>query len=199
MLQLEFARQGEMEQRVGLETTLFGGPPELGNLTKLANSQIGFMNIFAYPLFEAVADILPSMTFAGEEIKANQEVWKQKIEEEKSKGEERLEAERYSREGFQSPRSGSPERFFESSPEHSHPEGLPASGPQPEDPHSIPLSTSQGTLDTPQSASLPDISNTDTKAPSFTAFSHKEPLAHQAPGSSSAVPNTNVSRANTIH
>lgn len=75
MLQKEFAKQGEMEQAVGMETTLFGGPPELGNMLKLANGQIGFMTIFAHPLFANVADIIPAMSFAAEEILTNKGVW----------------------------------------------------------------------------------------------------------------------------
>ena len=185
-----------MEESVGLETTLFGGPPEIGNLRKLANSQIGFMNIFAYPLFEAVADILPPMTFAGEEIRANQAVWKQKIEEEKSKEDQRLEVERYSREGFQSPRSGSPDRLFASSAEQSHPEGLPASGERPEPPASIPMSTSQGTLDslrTMHRSSLPNMRSKNSTSANFAAFSHNAGMnsSHRSPAliSSPAVSN----------
>ena len=134
-----------MERKLGIPTTLFGGPPEIGNLTKLANSQIGFMNIFARPLFEAVTDILPGMQFAVDEIKANQRVWKAKIEEEKSKGEGMSEADKYRAEGFQSPRSGSPNRPYGSSPEFSHPEGLPASGSTPTLPTTVPMGTSQPT------------------------------------------------------
>ena len=145
ILQDEFARQGEMEKKLGIPTTLFGGPPEIGNLTKLANSQIGFMNIFARPLFEAVTDILPGMQFAVDEIKANQRVWKAKIEEERSKGEGISEADKYRTEGFYSPRSGSPNRSYGSSPEFSHPEGLPASGSTPTLPVTVPMGTSQPT------------------------------------------------------
>lgn len=43
------------------------------------------MNIFARPLFEAVADILPTMRYAVEEILINASIWKQKIGEEKEK------------------------------------------------------------------------------------------------------------------
>ncbi|MCJ1392853.1 3',5'-cyclic-nucleotide phosphodiesterase [Xylographa bjoerkii] len=143
VLQLEFARQGEMERDVGIPTTLFGGPPELGNMTKLANSQIGFMNIFASPLFEAVTDILPGMQFAVKEIKTNQVIWRAKIDEEKAKGEARFEATKYSLDGFQSPRSGSPDLFFAASPDSSHPEGLPASGSSPSLSPDPPMSTSQ--------------------------------------------------------
>ena len=133
-----------MEKDVGIPTTLFGGPPELGNLTKLANSQIGFMNIFANPLFEAVADILPGMRFATMEIKSNTEVWKAKIEEQKYRVETKVDYAQYNEEGRHSPMSGSPDRYFTSKslPELSHPEGLPASGSSPSLPQTAPLSSS---------------------------------------------------------
>ena len=79
LLQLEFANQGEMESAVGMETVLFGGPPEIGNVLKLANSQIGFMTIFAHPLFQNVADLVPAMGFASAEILNNKGVWSTKL------------------------------------------------------------------------------------------------------------------------
>lgn len=85
LLQKEFAKQGEMEEAVGMETTLFGGPPELGNSLKLANGQIGFMTIFAHPLFANVADIIPAMGFAADEILTNKGVWFTRAEHEKLK------------------------------------------------------------------------------------------------------------------
>ena len=85
LLQKEFAKQGEMESAVGMETTLFGGPPELGNMLKLANGQIGFMTIFAHPLFNNVADIMPAMSFAADEILTNKGVWFTRAEKEKMK------------------------------------------------------------------------------------------------------------------
>jgi hypothetical protein len=72
-----------MEQAVQMETTLFGGPPELGNMLKLANGQIGFMTIFAHPLFSNVADIIPAMRFAADEILTNKGVWFTRAEHEK--------------------------------------------------------------------------------------------------------------------
>ncbi|KAL9604854.1 MAG: hypothetical protein Q9219_000302 [cf. Caloplaca sp. 3 TL-2023] len=123
ILQLEFANQGAMENDLGMASTLFGGPPELGDLVKLANSQNGFMNIFARPLFEAVTDILPGMAFAVDEMTANQEIWRQKAQE-RSLSQENKQSQ--SSESFLSPRSGSPSRSS-SQPELSHPEGLPAS------------------------------------------------------------------------
>lgn len=72
-----------MEQAVGMETALFGGPPELGNMLKLANGQIGFMTIFAHPLFSNVADIVPAMRFAADEILTNKGVWFTRADHEK--------------------------------------------------------------------------------------------------------------------
>ncbi|KAH7049256.1 hypothetical protein B0J12DRAFT_711040 [Macrophomina phaseolina] len=74
----EFSNQGQMEQELALPTCLFGGPP-------LGESQIGFMNIFARPLFESVADILPNMRFSVNEIIENKVIWQKKIEEAKSR------------------------------------------------------------------------------------------------------------------
>lgn len=75
ILQEEFAHQGEMEKEVGMETALFGGPPELGNVLKLATGQINFMSIFALPLFEGVADLCPQLGDAVEHIKSNRSTW----------------------------------------------------------------------------------------------------------------------------
>lgn len=74
-----------MEDELEMPSCLFGGPPVLDDLIKLGESQIGFMNIFARPLFEAVADILPAMRYAVEEILANMAIWEKKISEEKEK------------------------------------------------------------------------------------------------------------------
>lgn len=75
ILQEEFANQGEMEKEVGMETALFGGPPELGNVYKLATGQMGFMSIFALPLFEGVSDILSGLGFTVDHIRSNHTRW----------------------------------------------------------------------------------------------------------------------------
>ena len=122
-----------MEEEVGIATTLFGGPPELGNLIKLGISQNSFMNVFARPLFESVTDILPAMEFAVNEMKTNQGIWTNKIKKEeevqKLKG-------RQTSDGWLSPRSMSPCRPTSHHPEAlhpeaSHPEGLPAGNSPP--------------------------------------------------------------------
>ena len=79
----EFSNQGVMEQELQIPSCLFGGPPVRDDLIKLGESQIGFMNIFARPLFEAVADIMPGMQFAVDEILTNKSVWEKKIEQER--------------------------------------------------------------------------------------------------------------------
>ena len=152
ILQLEFANQGVMEKDVGIPTTLFGGPPELGNLIKLGNSQNSFMNIFARPLFEAVADVVPAMVFAVDEMKTNQEIWTEKIKEETLKEDALGSKKQRSSEGLLSPRSGSPDRPA-SQPEFSHPEGLPASQPL----ETSPIAQAAQSTDEPRRASASSI------------------------------------------
>jgi hypothetical protein len=74
-----------MEQELQMPSCLFGGPPVRDDIIKLGESQIGFMNIFACPLFEAVTDILPAMRFAVDEILANKAVWERKIDDARQK------------------------------------------------------------------------------------------------------------------
>lgn len=106
LLQQEFASQGEMENQVGMETTLFGGPPEIGNMMKLANGQIGFMSMFAHPLFANVTDVIPAMGFAAAEINNNKGVWYNRMEQEKRR--RHLMNEGGFSDGAISPRSQSP-------------------------------------------------------------------------------------------
>lgn len=81
----EFSNQGAMEKELDLPTCLFGGPPDRDDVIKMAESQIGFMNIFAGPLFEGMTNILPAMAFGIKEMSANKLVWERKIEVESSK------------------------------------------------------------------------------------------------------------------
>ena len=81
----EFSNQGMMEEELQMPSCLFGGPPVQDDVIKLGESQIGFMNIFARPLFEAVSDILPAMHFAVDEILTNKAIWDDKIDREKQK------------------------------------------------------------------------------------------------------------------
>ncbi|KAF2275888.1 HD-domain/PDEase-like protein [Westerdykella ornata] len=83
----EFSNQGVMEQELEIPSCLFGGPPVRDDLIKLGESQIGFINIFAKPLFEGVADILPGMQFAVDEMATNEATWVEKIAEAKRRKE----------------------------------------------------------------------------------------------------------------
>ncbi|KAL4925185.1 3',5'-cyclic-nucleotide phosphodiesterase PDE2 [Aspergillus undulatus] len=105
ILQEEFANQGEMEKEVGMETALFGGPPELGNVYKLATGQMGFMSIFALPLFEGVSDILEGMRFTVDHIRSNHTRWHYLADLERRKPLLMVDA---SPDGHVSPRSHSP-------------------------------------------------------------------------------------------
>ncbi|KAK4988012.1 3',5'-cyclic-nucleotide phosphodiesterase [Elasticomyces elasticus] len=81
----EFCNQGAMEKELDLPTCLFGGPPVRNDVIKMGESQIGFMNIFARPLFEGVTDILPAMNFSVAELSTNKSTWEKRIGVEKSK------------------------------------------------------------------------------------------------------------------
>jgi 3'5'-cyclic nucleotide phosphodiesterase len=81
----EFANQGTMEDELGIPTCLFGGPPTPGDIIKLGESQQGFMDVFARPLFEGVARVLPSMTFSVDELERNKQIWENRIAQEKSR------------------------------------------------------------------------------------------------------------------
>lgn len=72
-----------MELELNIPTQLFGGPPVRDNIVKMGESQIGFMNIFARPLFESVTAILPAMQFSVDEILNNKTVWQQKMDQAK--------------------------------------------------------------------------------------------------------------------
>ena len=74
-----------MEEELQMPSCLFGGPPVRDDMIKLGESQIGFMNIFARPLFEAVTDVLPAMGFAVDEILTNKSIWDAKIDQEKQR------------------------------------------------------------------------------------------------------------------
>lgn len=126
ILQEEFANQGEMEKEVGMETALFGGPPELGNVYKLATGQIGFMSIFAIPLFEGVSDILPQLCFTVEQIRSNQSRWHYFADLEKRKQSLHLDGGRLldDAQSSRSPRSQSPAVSFKTSCSTSAKDGL---------------------------------------------------------------------------
>lgn len=76
----EFARQASMESELGIPSALFA--PPVREIVELGKSQIGFMNLFAIPLFQGVTDVLPAMTFCVDELHRNKLVWEEKIAQE---------------------------------------------------------------------------------------------------------------------
>lgn len=101
-----------------METALFGGPPELGNMVKLATSQINFMAVFALPLFEGVADLCPQMVFACQQIQSNRTIWQDLSDRHKRPNFLRSETDADS---ARSPRSSSPEKADEEEKEEEMP------------------------------------------------------------------------------
>ena len=97
------------------------------------------MNIFAQPLFEAMADLLPGMKFAVDTMKSNKKIWQRRIQMENAAN-PRIDSPSRSISGGRSPRSQSPVRSPQS-PDSSHPEGLPASGSP------LPLAPTQTSID----------------------------------------------------
>ncbi|KAL7269972.1 3',5'-cyclic-nucleotide phosphodiesterase [Rhizina undulata] len=74
----EFAKQAAMESTLGIPSSLVA-PPVTDSVLALAKSQVGFMNIFALPLFQDVTEILPEMQFSVDELNANKNQWESKI------------------------------------------------------------------------------------------------------------------------
>lgn len=99
-----------MEQELGIPTQLFGGPPVRDNMLKMAESQIGFIQLFARPLFENVAKLMPGMHFAVDEILRNCDIWEARIREEKALllKDEGNPRDNIDDSGLMSPRSGTP-------------------------------------------------------------------------------------------
>jgi 3',5'-cyclic-nucleotide phosphodiesterase len=79
----EFSRQAQMEKDLGIPSALFAAP--VRETIELGKSQIGFMNMFAIPLFQGVTDVMPAMGFCVDELHSNQAVWAKKIADEQAR------------------------------------------------------------------------------------------------------------------
>lgn len=66
-----------METELTIPTSLFAPPKK--DPVSLYQSQIGFMNIFAIPLFQGVADIMPSLKYTVNELETNKALFEDKI------------------------------------------------------------------------------------------------------------------------
>lgn len=69
-----------METELSIPTALMAVPKK--DALSLAKSQLGFMNLFAIPLFEGVADILPTMRYCVDELLANKALFEDRVKEE---------------------------------------------------------------------------------------------------------------------
>ncbi|KXJ94492.1 3'5'-cyclic nucleotide phosphodiesterase [Microdochium bolleyi] len=65
----EFSRQASMETEIGIPSSLISPPKK--DFLSLAKAQLGFMNMFAIPLFQGVADVLPAMQYTVDELEIN--------------------------------------------------------------------------------------------------------------------------------
>lgn len=76
----EFSRQASMEEELQIKSSLLAPPKS--DLVSLATAQLGFMNLFAMPLFHGVTDILPAMSYTVEELKTNKILFERKVQDE---------------------------------------------------------------------------------------------------------------------
>ncbi|KAG5997746.1 hypothetical protein E4U52_003146 [Claviceps spartinae] len=83
ILSEEFSRQAAMEEELDIKSSLLAQPKK--DLLSLSNAQLGFMNLFAIPLFQGVANIMPAMRYTVEELDLNKGLFEQKVREEKAK------------------------------------------------------------------------------------------------------------------
>lgn len=85
ILSEEFSRQAFMEEELGIKSSLFAPPKK--DAVSLSNAQLGFMNMFAIPLFQGVADIMPEMRYTVDELEVNKRLFERQLQEEKSRSE----------------------------------------------------------------------------------------------------------------
>ena len=89
-----------MENEIGIQSSLVSQPKK--DFMALVKAQLGFMNMFAIPLFQGVADVLPTMQYAVDELETNKALFERQVEEIPGMDEERR---KRLTEGMLSPRS----------------------------------------------------------------------------------------------
>ncbi|KAI1502731.1 hypothetical protein F5X99DRAFT_417718 [Biscogniauxia marginata] len=75
----EFSRQATMEKEIGIPSSLISPPKK--DFMALAKAQLGFMDMFAIPLFKGVADVLPDMQYTVLELDKNRRNFEKSVEE----------------------------------------------------------------------------------------------------------------------
>lgn len=83
ILSEEFSRQASMEGELDIASSLMAPPKK--DMASLVKAQLSFMNLFAIPLFQGVADILPGMQYTVDELEINKAQFERMVEEEKAK------------------------------------------------------------------------------------------------------------------
>jgi hypothetical protein len=101
----EFSRQASMEDELKIPTSLMVRPTR--DMVTLGKSQLGFMNLFALPLFQGVADLLPPMQYCVDALESNKVLFEAKVAEAQSKKEPVSQTLRRHESGSYSPRTRS--------------------------------------------------------------------------------------------
>ena len=78
----EFSRQAYMENQLSIKSSLVSQPRK--DKISLYQSQLGFMNLFAIPLFQCVANIMPAMQYCVDELEINKVFFMNGIEQAKA-------------------------------------------------------------------------------------------------------------------
>ncbi|KAK4148441.1 hypothetical protein C8A00DRAFT_38989 [Chaetomidium leptoderma] len=79
----EFSRQATMENELAIKTSLMSEPKK--DILSLGTAQLKFMTLFALPLFQGVADILPAMQYCVDELNLNKVLFDKCLLEEKER------------------------------------------------------------------------------------------------------------------
>ncbi|KAH7329232.1 hypothetical protein B0I35DRAFT_39696 [Stachybotrys elegans] len=104
ILSEEFSRQASMEEELEIKSSLLAPPKK--DLLSLVNAQLGFMNMFAMPLFQGVADIMPGMQYTVDELEINKGRFEIMVQHEKTKAlKEDPQFRKIRKEGTYSPRT----------------------------------------------------------------------------------------------
>ncbi|CAG83786.1 hypothetical protein B0I72DRAFT_138908 [Yarrowia lipolytica] len=75
VLQCEFSEVKDVETDCNVQTL----PPNCGKNANLAQSQVSFLNIFAYPLFQQFSDAFPEFGYAFKTLQENKAVWESRL------------------------------------------------------------------------------------------------------------------------
>lgn len=97
----EFSRQATMEEELSIATSLMAPPKK--DMVSLGKAQLGFMNLFALPLFQGVADLMPDMQYLVDELETNKMLFEREVDEEQKRGDPALRM--LQRDGTFSPRT----------------------------------------------------------------------------------------------